>query len=184
MLESRAKTLTYEDYLNTPDDERWELLRGELFMVPSPNTAHQRIAGNLYFSLRAFVQENDIGEVFVAPFDVVLSATNVLQPDVIFVSSQQNSIITEANIQGAPALVIEVISLSSTTIDRELKRGIYAEHGVGEYWLVDPDARTISVMALHGREFREVGRYSRSDSLSSPTLPGLALDLNSIFPSS
>ena len=153
-------------------------------MVPSPNTTHQRIAGNLYFSLRAFVQENDIGEVFVAPFDVVLSATNVLQPDVIFVSAQQKSIITEANIQGPPALVIEVISPSSTAIDREVKRSIYSEHGVGEYWIVDPDTRTLSVLVLDSKEFREVGRYSASDILLSPTLPGLALDLAHIFPSS
>lgn len=184
MVETRSTTLTYQDYLNTPDDERWELLRGEMSMVPSPNTAHQRIAGNLYFSLRAFVQEHGIGEVFVAPFDVVLSATNVLQPDVIFVSAQQNSIITESNIQGAPALVIEVISPSSTTIDRDVKRAIYAEHGVSEYWLVDPEDCMVSVLGLEGKEYREVGQYTASDTLSSPTLPGLALDLSAIFPSS
>ena len=182
MVETRPTTLTYEDYLKTPDDERWELLRGELYMVPSSNTAHQRIAFNLAWFLRAFVQENSLGEVFIAPYDVVPSQFNVLQPDVIFVSADQQSIITDANIQGAPALLIEVVSPSTLTRDREVKRNIYAEHGVREYWLVDPDARTITVMSLHGKELRETGQYSAADTLSSLTLPGLSLDLASIFP--
>ena len=182
MVETRPTTLTYQDYLNTPDDERWELLRGELYMVPSPNTAHQRIAFNLAWYLRAFVEENSLGEVFIAPYDVVPSQFNVLQPDVIFVASDQKSIITEANIQGAPALVIEVASPSTVNRDRELKRDIYAEYGVGEYWLVDPDARTITVLTLHGKEFRQSAHYTAADTLSSPTLPTLALDLASIFP--
>ena len=184
MVETRPTTLTYEDYLNTSDDERWELLRGELTMAPSPEFDHQKIAGRLFSYIDSFVDENDLGDVVIAPFDVVLSHTNVLQPDVLFVSREQNSIITAKNIQGAPALVIEVLSPSSLTRDRELKRAVYAEHGVGEYWIVDPDARTISVLSLDGKEFRDVGRYSASDTLSSPTLPGLALDPASIFPSS
>ena len=183
MLESRPTTLTYDDYLKTPDDERWELLRGELIMVPGPNTAHQRITLNLVRFLSAFVEENALGEVFISPYDVVLSRNNVLQPDLLFVSRDQQSIITEANIQGAPALVVEVISPSTASKDRELKRRIYAEHGVGEYWLVDPDSRTISVMSLQDKDFREVGNYGVGEVLSSPTLEGLALDLTRIFPS-
>ena len=182
MVETRPTTLTYEDYLNTPDDQRWELLRGELFMVPSPSFAHQKIAGRLFSLLDRFVDEKALGDVIIAPFDVVLSPTNVLQPDVIFVARNQQSIITDANIQGAPALVIEIISPSSVIMDREIKRAIYAEYGVKEYWLVDPDARTISVLALQGKTFREIGNYRATDTLSSPTLPGLALDLAPIFP--
>ena len=184
MVETRPTTLTYEDYLNTSDDERWELLRGELSMVPGANFAHQKISGRLFSFLNRFVEERILGDVVYAPFDVVLSPTNVLQPDLLFVPNSQRSIITDANIQGAPALVIEIVSPSSGTTDRETKRSIYAEHGVQEYWLVDPDTRTISVMALRGREFRGVGEYTAPNTLSSPTLPGLALDLASIFPSS
>ena len=181
MVETRPATLTYDDYLMTPGDERWELLRGELIMVPGPNTAHQRITLNLVRFLSAFVEENALGEVFISPYDVVLSRTNVLQPDIIFVSSDQQSIITDANIQGAPALVVEVISPSTASKDREVKRGIYAETGVGEYWLVDPDARTISVMSLQDKDFREVANYGAGEVLSSPTLEGLVLDLTRIF---
>ena len=182
MVETRPATLTYEDYLKTPDDERWELLRGELIMVPGPNTAHQRITLNLAFSLRTFVEKESLGEVFISPYDVVFSHSNVLQPDLLFVSKEQQSIITDANIQGAPALVVEVISPSTASKDRELKRGIYAEHGVSEYWLVDPDARTISVMSLQDKDFRKVGNYGVGEVLSSSTLEGLALDLTRIFP--
>ena len=184
MVETRPTTLTYEDYLNTPDDQRWELLGGELIMVPSPSFAHQKIAGRLFSFLDRFVDEKALGDVIIAPFDVVLSPTNVLQPDLLFVSNSQRSIITAKNIQGSPELVVEIISPSSANMDREVKRTIYAEHGVQEYWLVDPDARTISVLALQCNTFREIGNYRATDSLSSPTLPSLTLDLHSIFPSS
>ena len=183
MVETRPATLTYDDYLTTPDDERWELLRGELSPAPKRNTLHQRTVGNLVYSLYPFVEEKGLGEVLFAPFDVVLSRNNVLQPDLLFVSKDQQSIITAANIQGAPALVVEVISPSTASKDRELKRAIYAEHGVSEYWLVDPDARTISVMSLQDKDFREVGNYGVGEVLSSPTLEGLVLDLTRIFPS-
>ena len=183
MVETRPATLTYDDYLNTPDDEQWELLRGELIPAPKRTTLHQRTLGNLAFSLYPFIEKEGLGEVIISSFDVVLSRTNVLQPDLIFVSREQQSIITDANIQGAPALVVEVISPSTANKDRELKRRIYAEHGVGEYWLVDPDDRTVSVMSLQDKDFREVGNYGVGEVLSSPTLEGLALDLTRIFPS-
>ena len=183
MVETRPATLTYDDYVMTPDDERWELLRGALTRRPTPNTAHQRTLGNIAVALFNSVDDKGLGEVIISPFDVVLSPTNVLEPDLIFVATGQRSIITDANIQGAPALVIEVVSPSTLTRDRELKRRIYAEHGVSEYWLVDPDACIISVMSLQDKDFREVGNYGVGEVLSSPTLEGLALDLTRIFPS-
>ena len=183
MVETRPATLTYDDYVMTPDDERWELLRGALTRRPTPNTAHQRTLGNIAVALFNSVDDKGLGEVIISPFDVVLSPTNVLEPDLIFVATGQRSIITDANIQGAPALVVEVISPSTASKDRELKRRIYAEHGVGEYWLVDPDTRTISVMSLQDKDFREFGNYGVGEVLSSPTLERLALDLTRIFPS-
>ena len=181
MVETKINTLTYQDYLKTPDDERWELLNGELTMAASPNTAHQIITGNLFWHLLSFVKEGSVGKVFVSPFDVVLSPNNVVQPDVLFVSTEQQSIITADNVKGAPALVVEVTSPSTAGRDRESKRRIYAAHRVGEYWLVDPDSSTISVMVLQGQAFREVGNYGMEDVLTSPTLPGLALKMRDIF---
>ncbi len=181
MVKTRLNKLTYEDYIKTPDDERWELLDGELLMVPGPNTAHQTVTGNLYWHLRAFVQERDLGRVFVAPYDVILSPHNVVQPDILFIPDEQRSIITADNVKGAPALVVEVTSPSTGARDRAVKRNIYARHGIGEYWLADPDTNTVSVMIRQGEEFREVGAYGPDDVLMSPALPGLALEVRDIF---
>ena len=182
MVEARPTTLTYEDYAKTPDDERWELLRGEMFMVPSPHGDHQRVISRLDRILAAFVEEQGLGEIFIAPFDVVLSDTTVLQPDVLFVAAEQSFIFTGPNIQGSPALVIEVASPSTESRDQGIKKSIYAEHGVGEYWLVDPEARSITVLSLHGDKYRESGSYRAGDVLTSPTLAGLELDLGKVFP--
>ena len=148
MSRSQLNTLTYEDYARTPDDERWELLNGELVETPSRNTAHQRVTGNLFFHMLTFVKATGLGRVFVAPFDVILSPHNVVQPDILFIADNQRSILTAANVKGSPALVIEVSSPSTYARDRAVKRNIYAEHGVREYWLADPDTNTVSVMVL------------------------------------
>ena len=181
MVETKLNKLTYEDYLNIPGDERWELLGGELVKVESRNTAHQTVTGNLFFHLLTFVKDSGLGRVFVAPYDIILSTHNILQPDVLFIPEEQQSIITTENVKGSPALVVEVISPSSGARDRETKRRIYAQQGVGEYWLVDPFAKTVSVMVLQGEQFREVGAYGPEDVLTSPALPGLALESRDIF---
>ena len=183
MVDAKPKTkLTYEDYRNTPDDERWELLNGELVMAPSPKTTHQEISGNLFFLLRLFVGQMALGRVFVAPLDVVLSDRNVLQPDVLFVSSQREHIITEDNIQGAPDLVVEVLSPSTASRDWRIKLDLYAQHGVREYWVVDPDGQRIWVMAGSDGQLNEVANYGRDDTLTSPTLTGLSANLDQVFP--
>ena len=182
MVEAKT-TLTYQDYLETPDDERYELLNGELIVIAAPNIAHQRTTFNLAFFLRIFVEKNGVGEVFVSPCDVVLSETNVLQPDVTFVSNARESIVMDKNIQGVPDLVVEVVSPSTDARDRETKRNIYAQHGVPEYWLADPEERTVSVMVLEEDSYRESGVYAFEEALTSPALPGLLLPLADVFPS-
>ena len=174
--------LTYEDYAKTPDDERWELLDGELIMAPSPNEAHQSVEGNLGARLFIFVQDRGLGKVYFAPFDVVLSDTDVVQPDIIFVSREREHIITHANIQGAPDLVVEILSPSTAQRDRGVKRRLYAEHGVKEYWQVEPEAQTVTVLLLRDGVFEEAGAYSKGQSLSSPTLEGFTVSLDEIFP--
>lgn len=182
MAEAKAKVkLTVEHYRMTPDDERWELLDGELVaMAPSPTRAHQRVAFNLALQLRAYVEREGIGEVFVAPFDVVLSETNVVQPDVIFVSNERN-ISTPDNIWGAPDLVVEVVSPSSIGRDWRTKLDLYDEHGVREYWLADPDAQRVWVMARGENTLEEVGNYGSGDTLISPLLKDFAGNLAEVF---
>lgn len=171
---------TYEDYLLLPEDKRYELVEGELIMVPAPNTEHQRIIGNLYLQLRQFVEERKIGEVFIAPYDVVLSRYDVVQPDLIFVSEKKLNIITEQNIQGVPDLVIEILSPDQNR-DRIIKKKLYAKYGIKEYWIVDPESQTVEVMELDKKGYQTVATFSKEDKLTSTTFPGFSLPLKEIF---
>ncbi len=172
---------TYEDYRNAPEDKRYELLDGELVIMPSPKEIHQRLSMNLAVPLHVFVDENGLGRVYLAPFDVVLTDTDVVQPDLMFVSNEQSHIITEDNIRGAPDLVIEILSPSTAEKDRTFKRALYARHGVREYWMVDSLAKTVTVLLLgeHGFELAEV--YGEGQTLTSPMLQGFTLDLGEIL---
>ena len=134
---------TYEDYCNAPEDKRYELHDGDLVVVPSPSQPHQDSSLEIATEIKLLIRRTGIGSVFVAPFDVVLSDTDVVQPDVVFVSRERENIITHGNIQGAPDLVVEVLSPSTAHRDRTFKRALYARHGVREFWLVDTDAHTI-----------------------------------------
>ena len=173
--------LTYEDYAKTPDDERWELLNGELTRMPSPVESHQLLIVDLGTPIHIFVKERSLGRVIFAPYDVVLSDTVVVQPDILFVSNERAHIRTRANIQGAPDLVVEVLSPSTAQKDRTIKLDLYAQHGVKECWLVDPDSMTVMVLLMGRSRFELVGVYGRGQTLISPTLHGFTLDLDEIF---
>ena len=173
--------LTYQDYAKTPEGEIWELIDGEKFMPPSPSEAHQGVNIELAWLLHGFVKRRSLGRVYFAPFDVVLSDLDVVQPDLLFVSKERSHIVTAANVRGAPDLVVEIRSPSTASRDWSIKRDLYARHGVKEYWVVDPDARRVWVMALGNEGFDEVGSYSAGDVLTSPTLEGLTIDLDDIF---
>ncbi len=172
---------TYEDYLNTPDDKRYELLDGELVMPPAPGELHQSVSGMLGWKLVQFAVENRLGRVYHAPFDVVLSNTDVVQPDLIFVSNERADIITPANIQGAPDLVVEILSPSTATRDKTFKRSLYARHGITEYWMVDLTEKNITILRLGERGFEVINTYGEGETLTSPTLQGFTLDLDDIF---
>ena len=173
--------LTYENYASLPDDERYELIDGELIPMPSPKEIHQRLLLLLGARWLWFVLERGLGAVYTAPFDVILSATNVVQPDLIFISNERAHIITEDNIRGAPDLLVEILSPSTAGYDRTTKRNLYARHGVGEYWLVDPYAKTITVLLLGADGYDTYAVFGEGDILTSPTLPGFALNLSELF---
>ena len=172
---------TYQDYLKTSDDERYELLDGELIIMPAPSIAHQHVAMKLGTRLDTFVEEGNLGVVYSAPTDVVLSDTDVVQPDLLFISLERSHIITPANIQGAPDLIVEIRSDSTAERDGTLKRELYAEHDVKEYWLVDPEAMTIIVLLLGEGGYAEVAAHRMGQALTSPTLRGFSVDLDEIF---
>ncbi len=174
--------LTYEDYLKTPDDERYELLDGALIVPPAPNTAHQSVQAELGWRMARFIREGGLGHLFFAPTDVVLSRTDVVQPDLLFISSERVDIITPANIQGAPDLIVEIRSDSTAERDESFKRQLYADCGVEEYWLVDPEDATISVLLLGENGYEEAATYTLCQTLNSPMLHGLFINLNDLFP--
>ena len=179
----RAVKRTYEDYCRTADDERYELLNGELMMVPAPNIKHQSILIRLGRELSRFTAEHGLGEVYVAPVDVVLSDTDVVQPDVLFISRAREHTITDENVRGAPDLVIEILSPSTADRDVGYKHDLYSRHGVLEYWIVDPMAQTVAVHRQRGGRLELAGTFGRRDSLGTTLLEGLQLDLDDIFAS-
>ena len=182
MVSPQPKTkLTYEDYAKTSDDERWELIDGELMMAPSPSISHQRVVFALGKLMDTFAVKLDLGEVIIPPADVVLSDTDTVQPDLMFISKERSDIITPANVQGAPDLVVEVRSDSTARRDWTDKRELYALHGVKEYWLADPDAETVTILLLGEQGFEEAGVYWKGQTLHSPTLPGFSVNLSDIF---
>ena len=172
---------TYEDYLKTSDDERYELFDGVLTSPPAPNTAHQSFQAELGWRMARFVREERLGNLFFAPTDVVLSETDVVQPDLLFIFLERAHIITPANIQGAPDLIVEIRSDSTAERDGTLKRKLYAERGVEEYWLVDPEAMTITVLLLSEGGYAEVATYTVGQTLTSRLLEGLVINLDDVF---
>ena len=172
---------TYEDYKNTPDDVRYELLDGELIMVPAPKEIHQRLDMDIGTPLDTFVKAGRLGRVYSAPLDIVFSNTDTVQPDLMFISNERAHIITEDNIRGAPDLVIEILSPSTAGRDRTFKRTLYERHGVTEYWMVDTDAKNITVLILGKNGYELAGIYGEGQTLTSPTLPGFSLTLDEVF---
>lgn len=174
------RRLTYDDYVAFPDDGlRRELIDGVLHVTPSPNRRHQRIVGDVFGEIRLFLKGHGGGEVFVAPLDVVFSRHDVVEPDVLVVLDDRASILTDANVQGAPSLVVEV--LSDERRDRVTKRDLYARFGVPEYWVVDPDGDRVEVFRRPGAAHGEPLLLAPPEALTTPLLPGLAIDLAELF---
>lgn len=173
---------TYADYKLLPDDRnRYEIINGELYMTPSPITAHQRILRNLGLELENFISKFNKGEVFFAPLDVILSQHDVVQPDIFFVSRERQKIIGTKNIEGVPDLVIEIISPETKERDLGLKKKLYAKSGVQEYWVVYPEEKKIELYSLSKNQYLLSSVYGQKDTLKSDLLRGLEILLANIF---
>ena len=181
-IPDRLEVYTYEDYLNFPDDgKRYEIIDGELFVSPAPKTPHQKITGNFFGTIWYFLQQNPLGEIYSAPTDVILSEINVLQPDVLFFSKRKRDILTRDNIQGAPDLVIEVFSPSSEKRDRTVKLKAYSKFGVLEYWMASEKKKTVEVWRRKGDKLVYHAIFEKTQTLTTPLLPGLEIALGKIF---
>lgn len=172
--------LTYPDLARFPDDGmRRELIGGELIVSPSPRTRHQEVLRRLAVMFSVHIDRHGGGRIFIAPLDVVFSEGDVTEPDLLFVANDQLEIVTEMNVRGAPALVIEV--LSEPRIDRIRKRDLYARFGVPEYWIVDTEADRVEVYRLEAGSYAKPMILEPGDALGYERLPELSIDLSPLF---
>ena len=179
----RIKVWTYDDYAQLPShgSDRLEIIEGELHLSPAPNIRHQMISGNLFRILSNHAIQNNLGQVFSAPVDVVFSPTNTFQPDIVFVSTENKGIITAANIQGAPDLLVEIISPSSDRLDRIRKPQVYAQFGVAHFWIVDPVLDLVEEYVLSGATYRLVCERKRHETWTPRLFPTLNVTLEEVF---
>jgi len=177
--------LTYEDFLQFPDDgRRHELIDGEHYVTPSPNTRHQRISGRLHLLIGNWLQEHPVGQLFYAPFDVVFSNIDVVEPDLLYMSNERAAeVLTEEHVRGVPELVIEITSPGTRRGDETLKRRLYERSGVTEYWVVDPDVDVVRAYRRSGEGFARPVELSAEagDVLTTALLPGLEIPLARVF---
>lgn len=178
---------TYDDYRSLPEDmsRRYELLDGELLMAPAPTPLHQIISANLEFVLQQHVRRQHLGIVLHAPLDVVFGQGDdreVAQPDIIFISNARRAIVTRKEIQGAPDLVVEILSSGTEDRDRGYKKTLYGRYGVREYWIVDPEAKQVDVYRPTATGFAREARLGEHEALDTPLLPGLKFPLAEVFP--
>ena len=177
---------TYDDFQLFPDDgRRHEIIDGEHYVTPSPVTRHQRLVQRIHFALESHLRQHQAqGEVFVAPFDVVFSQHDVVEPDLLLVAADQTEILTEKNVQGAPALVVEVLSEGTRKRDEQVKRRLFERSGVREYWLVDPELDLIKVYRRQpDGAFPRIAALVAEEKavLSTLLLPGFSLPLPGLF---
>jgi len=184
---SRGVKLTYDDFVRFPDDGlRHELIDGEHYVTPSPNTKHQQVSLNLVFLIERWLRQKNerVGRLFFAPFDVVFSRFDVVEPDLLYMSNERAArILTAANVQGVPELVVEIASPGTRRRDETIKRNLYERSGVSEYWVVDPELDVVRVYRRAGEEFARPVELSAQtgDVLTTSLLPGLELRLSRIF---
>ena len=150
-------------------------------MAPSPDLFHQDIIGNLYFIIRGHLDAHPLGTVHIAPSDVQLSDLNVYQPDMYFVSKRRKSILTKQGAEGAPDLIVEILSPRTAKLDKGVKRTVYARTGVDELWIVDPERKQIQVYHLNVDAEAPVATYGVRQKFESPLLPGLKIPVSKIF---
>lgn len=183
VIRSRKKVLTYDDYLRLtpPDSGNYELHNGKIIFMPSPSPHHQRVAGRIFRRMADFVENARKGEVFIAPLDTKFDEINTLQPDVLFVSGERSNIVSKKKIDGAPDLVVEILSEGNSPREMSYKKYIYESFGVKEYWVVNLAKRTISQLVLRDGEFIPAGIWKESETFESVVLPGFRIDAGAIL---
>ncbi|OHB99635.1 MAG: hypothetical protein A2Z57_09030 [Planctomycetes bacterium RIFCSPHIGHO2_12_39_6] len=172
---------TYGDYLQIDDNNRYEIYKGELIMVPAPSSWHQRYSRNIEFLMWSYVKEKGLGEVLYAPLDVIFTEDNVYQPDIVFVSKENMHIIKDRGVFGAPDLIVEIISPGTAIYDVVDKREIYEGYGVKELWFVNPDEKAVEVLVLKDGVYKRHSFARKKGEVCSQIIEGFKADLKDVF---
>jgi Uma2 family endonuclease len=174
------RPLTIDDLADFPDDGmRREIVTGELVVTPAPTPVHQIISGRLITLLTRYVEDNKLGYVFPAPVDVRLSPHDIVEPDIVFVSNERKDMVLATCIEGPPDLVVEVLSPSTRRMDLVRKRALYARSGISEYWIVDPERRTLEIHRLLDGMYQVMA--SEQGVHRSVVISGLEIDAAVLF---
>jgi len=174
--------LTVRNYRLLPETgPRYQLIQGRFYMAPAPSRYHQEISRNLELILGNYLDENPIGKLYDAPFDVVLDEVNVFQPDILFVSRERYGILTDAGAEGAPDFIAEILSPRTAKLDLENKHLEYAQHGVRELWIIDPKVKKITVYHLDKDADAPVAVHGADARISCRMFPGLEIDMAKVF---
>jgi Uma2 family endonuclease len=178
--------LTYDDFLLFPEGDglRHEIIDGVHYVPSSPSLRHQDLVGRLHLAIGNFLASHPgIGRVFLSPLDVVFTVHDVVEPDLVFVASDQTDILTEANIQGAPAIVIEILSKSTRSRDERIKKELFDRGGVREYWIVDPDRSQVTVYRRENNTLEDRSILSAADDgvLTTTLIPDFSLSVSDLF---
>lgn len=177
VVEKQVRRWTYEEYSRLEDEQRFEIINGELLMSPAPDLWHQNWVGELYSILRDHIHATRLGKVFLSPVDVVLDPENIVQPDIVFIATPNEGIIQRRAIFGTPELLVEIISPSTVRRDRYVKRELYARFGVKEYWIGDPANKCLEILTLKEGCYALHCGAEEKGKLRSLVLPELEFDL-------
>lgn len=182
MLKTQSVAITASEYSHMPEGPPYyQLVEGGLEMSPAPVPYHQRILINLTHLFETYLERRPIGVLYIAPFDVFLNDVNVFQPDLAFISKANASILTDKGAEGAPDLVVEILSPKTAHLDRGPKRKIYARTGVKEFWIIDPERKQIHIYHLRQDAETPVAIREEKDIFQSPLLPGLRVRCARVF---
>ena len=174
---------TYQDWFNFPEDGwKYEIINGDLYIMPPPAIYHQQSSIGLAARMYLYVLKHKLGRILEAPCSVKLPKQDVpVEPDIFFIKQERLDIIGKTQVKGSPDLVIEILSPSNFTYDRETKFAVYQENGVPEYWLVNYWQKTIEVFVLREGSYQLQGKYGLTDTVLSEQLTGFTVDVAEIF---
>jgi len=179
-LAQLQRPLDIQNYLNAPEDgERFEIINGEMIVLPPPSTKDGWLVQELGFILGSFVRSQRLGLIYTAPVGVRLSENDIVEPDLFYVSEARRESLRERYFDGPPELVVEVMSLSSLRTDRIRKMALYQRAGVREYWIADPATESIHIFALQNG--RLVEQENSDGMVRSLLLPGLEIEVEELF---